>query len=235
MINVALADNQEVFLAGLARTLSLQEDIRVIARTTTNEDLRKFVKLRRNTIIIFASALRPDLPSLARDAMISGCRLIVVSENTESLNIYPKLGIQGAVFRDISCDLLLTCVYRVNVGETFLHEVPGRTLNDETFFVGERAAKRLTPQDIRVVSLILEGYSNKEIGRVLANSVQVIKNRLRCIYDKIGVGTRLELAVFAIHHREFAEMVARVSSQEPFINKFGSRQKTGGIFVVRRG
>lgn len=235
MIKIALADNQEVFLTGLARTLSLQGDIRVSARTTKNEDLHKFVKLRRNTIIIFASALQPDLPSLTHDARISGCRLIVVAENTESLSRYLELGIQGAVFRDISCDLLLTCVYRVNVGETFLHEVPGRTLNDETFFVGERAAKRLTPQDVRVISLILEGYSNKEIGKLLANSVQVIKNRLRCIYDKIGVGTRLELAVFAIHHREFTEMVARVSSQEPLINKFGSRLKTGGLIIIRRG
>ena len=51
------------------------------------------------------------------------------------------------------------------------------------------------------VILLLQGYKNKDIAEALGNSEQVIKNYLRSIFDKTGVSDRLELALFAIHHK----------------------------------
>ena len=54
---------------------------------------------------------------------------------------------------------------------------------------------------MQVVALLMQGCKNKEIALRLGTTEQVIKNYLRNIYDKTGVSDRLELALYAIHHR----------------------------------
>ena len=72
--------------------------------------------------------------------------------------------------------------------------------------VGTRVRDRLTPKEMRIVALIVQGCKNREIAQRLKTTEQVIKNYLRSIYDKTGVGDRLELALFTIHHRVLARL-----------------------------
>ena len=51
------------------------------------------------------------------------------------------------------------------------------------------------------MSLVTLGNSNREIGESLSISEQTVKNHLHNIFDKLGVSDRLELALYAIHHR----------------------------------
>jgi DNA-binding NarL/FixJ family response regulator len=76
---------------------------------------------------------------------------------------------------------------------------------------GARVRDRLTPKEIQIVSLIVQGCKNKQIALQLGTKEQVIKNYLRSIYDKTGVSDRLELALFTIHHRALAEAAARAN------------------------
>jgi DNA-binding CsgD family transcriptional regulator len=78
----------------------------------------------------------------------------------------------------------------------------------ENDMVGLRVRDRLTPKELRIVALIVQGYKNKEIATQLGTTEQVIKNYLRNVYDKIGVSDRLELALFTIHHRILNEAAA---------------------------
>jgi DNA-binding NarL/FixJ family response regulator len=79
--------------------------------------------------------------------------------------------------------------------------------------VGTRVRDRLTPKEMRIVALIVQGCKNREIATRLKTTEQVIKNYLRSIYDKTGVGDRLELALFTIHHRVLAQAAAEVGSK----------------------
>lgn len=60
---------------------------------------------------------------------------------------------------------------------------------------------RLTPRERDLVQAILDGCSNKEIAVRLGIGVQTVKNRLAVLYDKCGVSSRLELALYATRHR----------------------------------
>ena len=85
--------------------------------------------------------------------------------------------------------------------------------------VGARVRDRLTPKELRIVALIVQGYKNKDIAAQLGTTEQVIKNYLRNVYDKIGVSDRLELALFTIHHRILAEAAAAaVNATAPQVN-----------------
>ncbi len=59
---------------------------------------------------------------------------------------------------------------------------------------------RLTPREIQVASLVWEGMTNREIGQNIGTTEQVVKNYLRVIFDKLGVWSRLELALYIANH-----------------------------------
>jgi DNA-binding CsgD family transcriptional regulator len=59
---------------------------------------------------------------------------------------------------------------------------------------------RLTLKEIQVASLVWQGLTNKDIAAVLGTSEQVVKNYLRTTFDKLGVWTRLELALYVASH-----------------------------------
>ena len=60
--------------------------------------------------------------------------------------------------------------------------------------------ERLTAKEIQIAILVWEGLTNREIGRIVGTSEQVIKNHLRSIFDKVGVWSRLELAMYVASH-----------------------------------
>lgn len=60
--------------------------------------------------------------------------------------------------------------------------------------------ERLTPKEIQVATLVWQGLTNREIGRIVGTSEQVIKNHLRSTFDKLGVWSRLELAMYVASH-----------------------------------
>jgi DNA-binding CsgD family transcriptional regulator len=59
---------------------------------------------------------------------------------------------------------------------------------------------RLTAKEIQVATLVWQGLTNKDIAGVLITSEQVVKNYLRTAFDKLGVWTRLELALYVASH-----------------------------------
>jgi DNA-binding NarL/FixJ family response regulator len=62
---------------------------------------------------------------------------------------------------------------------------------------------RLTAKEVQVATLVWEGHTNepnREIANVVGTTEQVIKNYLRNIFDKLGVWSRLELALYVANH-----------------------------------
>ena len=107
---------------------------------------------------------------------------------------------------------LLETVRQVIRGERSIHPVEASKDSEPEDLVGARVRDRLTPKEMKIVALIVQGCKNREIGLRLGTTEQVIKNYLRSIYDKTGVSDRLELALFTIHHRMLAEAANEVGS-----------------------
>ena len=58
----------------------------------------------------------------------------------------------------------------------------------------------LTSKEIQVAVLVWEGLTNREIGKIMGTTEQVIKNHLRNTFYKLGVWSRLELAMYVASH-----------------------------------
>jgi DNA-binding NarL/FixJ family response regulator len=57
----------------------------------------------------------------------------------------------------------------------------------------------LTPRELQIISAVVAGYANREIAEHFKISEDTVKHHLSNIFDKVGVSTRLELALFAVN------------------------------------
>ncbi len=209
---VVIADSQAVFRTGAARLIAVEEDFRIIGQCDDLARLYSAAEKGIGSLILCAASLQPDLAQLVEKAKPGKNLIAMVLENTEASEPFVKAGVRGIVHRDVGSVDLIKCLRIVGRGGSYVQPRAQKTAVEfETDMVGERARERLTPKELRIVSLIVQGYKNKDIAIELNNTEQVIKNYLRSIFDKTGVSDRLELALFTIHHRVLADGVAEAT------------------------
>jgi DNA-binding NarL/FixJ family response regulator len=208
MTKIILADNQAIFRTGAAKVLAVEDDLRIVAQCDARDRLRSAVDSFRNAIVLVATSVRPDFQQTALQLKEVASRGIIIGEDAENPRSYMDLGLHGFIHRDITGQALVNCVRTVARGEKWVQNGDSRA-EDDMDLVGARVRDRLTPKEMKIVGLIVQGFKNKEIANTLGTTEQVIKNYLRSVYDKTGVSDRLELALFTIHHRVLAEAAAQ--------------------------
>jgi DNA-binding NarL/FixJ family response regulator len=208
MNRLILADNQAIFRAGAARVLALEDDMRIAAQCEDAAKLFAAIDTLRGSVLLVSSSLRLDATNLLARTRSAGSRIILMAENTEQVAEDMALLFDGVLCRSVPGTVLVDCVRRVAQGQHFVQRSNVTTMQAADS-VGARVRDRLTPKEMQIVALIVQGCKNKDIAMQLGTKEQVIKNYLRSIYDKTGVSDRLELALFTIHHRALAEAAAK--------------------------
>ncbi len=208
MNRLILADNQAIFRAGAARVLALEDDMRIAAQCEDATKLFAAIDTLRGSVLLVSSSLRLDATNLLARTRSAGSRIILVAENTEQVAEDMASLFDGVLCRSVPGTVLVDCVRRVAQGQHFVQRSNVTTMQAADS-VGARVRDRLTPKEMQIVALIVQGCKNKDIAMQLGTKEQVIKNYLRSIYDKTGVSDRLELALFTIHHRALAEAAAK--------------------------
>jgi DNA-binding NarL/FixJ family response regulator len=209
MNRLILGDNQAIFRAGAARLLAMEDDMRIVAQCDEATRLVTAVEATRGAVVLLSSGLRVDLPRLLEQTRSLGSRVILITERGEELTEELSEQLDGVISRSISGPELIETIRRVAHGLRCVRYANVTTMKVQDS-VGERVRDRLTPKEMQIVALIVQGCKNKDIAQQLNTKEQVIKNYLRNIYDKTGVSDRLELALFTIHHRILAEAAAKV-------------------------
>ncbi len=208
MLKMVLADKQAIFRAGIAKVLGVEDEIRIVAQVQSGDQLLPTVEKFRPNVLAFATNMVSDLAELVAGAAQHKTRLVALAETGENASTHLSAGIHGVVFRNVTGQQLLECVRAVANGSTWTQPAQASPEINENDMVGARVRDRLTPKELKIVALVVQGYKNKDIATELGTTEQVIKNYLRNVYDKIGVSDRLELALFTIHHRMLAEAAA---------------------------
>jgi DNA-binding NarL/FixJ family response regulator len=236
MNKVILADSQAIFRAGTAKVLAMDENMRIIAQCSDSERMMHAITTFPGAVVIFASALKPEMSRLRLLLEASNSRGVVIAENSESPSMFLQQGFHGVILRNTTGSALVECIRKVAAGETWqpLHALLNEPVEED--MVGTRVRDRLTPKEMRIVALIVQGCKNREIANRLKTTEQVIKNYLRSVYDKTGVGDRLELALFTLHHRVLAQAAADVGSRIEAEEMSGSVEETypGRVHPISR-
>ena len=211
MNRIIVADDQAIFRAGTARVLAMEEDMRIIAQCEDGARLRTAIQSFRSSLVIFSTGLGLDLAVTLGQLEAAGSKAILVVDKNEE--VAPALvdRLDGMVGRSVTGPQLIECVRRVARGGRCVQRGTVAAM-PEVDLVGARVRDRLTPKEMQIVALIVQGCKNKDIATQLNTKEQVIKDYLRSIYDKTGVSDRLELALFTLHHRLLAEAAAKAGT-----------------------
>jgi DNA-binding NarL/FixJ family response regulator len=209
-IRVLMADDHVIFRSGLRKLLETEDDIKIVGEASNgNECVDMLTKLKPDILLL--DLRMPGKGGLAvleevnPDSLTTHVIVLTAGEDDRDAVRAMRLGARGFVLKQSASDLLVNSIRRIHDGEICLDsrvtaEVMGAFAKDSN---GSPQADKplLSNREKQVVQLVVQGYRNREIGQELFISDQTVKNHLRNIFDKLGVSDRLELALYAVHHR----------------------------------
>ncbi len=211
-IRIVIADDHPIFRDGLRRLLEAEPDLKVIGEARDGAEAVKLARQLKPDIMLLDLAMpkHPGLEAL-RELSTGGAnsvRVILLTAAAEKPQIVEalQLGARGVVLKDSATQLLLKAIHTVMAGEYWVgrESVSNlvqylRTLVQSS---GDEARQKkfgLTPRELEIVSAVVAGFANKEIADYFKISEDTVKHHLSNIFDKLGVSTRLELALFAVN------------------------------------
>lgn len=131
-------------------------------------------------------------------------RVVLLTPDLEDATVLDLLrcGVHGVVPKRGASDSLFEAIRAVAAGEYWagratMSRVLGAMRDDQTW---PTKPFGLTPRERHIVRVLVNGCGNREIAEQCGISEKTVKHHLTNIYDKVGVSSRLELTVFALHH-----------------------------------
>ena len=225
-IHIVIADDHPLVRDGLRKLFELQAGFTVVGEAVDGvEAVQRVRELKPDVLLLDLAMPRMNglevLRELANTPEEGRTILLTAAIEREETIDALRHGARGVILKDSATQMLYKCIRAVMNGEFWVgRERIGDLM--ETLRRIERPqsreaapASRLTVRELQVIAAIVEGSSNKDVGRQFGVSEQTVKNHLSNIFDKLGVSNRLELALYAVHHRLLTDVPAARPRPEP--------------------
>lgn len=149
-------------------------------------------------------------------------RTLIITEHVDGMAMmrFLRAGARGVVVREDTTPVLFKSIRRVMQGEHWLDQGKLALLIEEMRRAPVPSVPppnrfNLTPRELDVVAAVVSGESNREIATRLSIREDTVKHHLSHIFDKLGVFSRVELAVFAMNHALVAETAVAPRAHGP--------------------
>lgn len=196
-IRILIVEDHQVVRQGLVALLKTMPDVEVVGEASDGKQAVEAFSSLQPDITIMDLRL-PQMGGVDAIAAIRGqhstARIIVLTTFDGDEDIYRALqaGARGYLLKDMSGDDLLDAIRSVHAGKTRIPPAVAERLADRV------GSPELTGRELEVLSLIVAGKSNKEIGSSLFISEATVKTHINNLLGKLGVTDRTQAATTAI-------------------------------------
>ena len=209
-VRIVIADESPIFRDGLRRLLGADPRLVMVADTPLGSMVGALLNLRPDVLLLGAAKSGDLWADTLRGIASAGVsvRTILLANAIDLPQVTTALqsGASGVLAKDSAAELLFKSIDAVMAGQCWI--------GSERASRGVAASVRrldharrhalgfgLTRRELDIIRAVRDGDTNREIAARLSISENTVKRHLMHIFNKMGVSSRVELALFAAHHR----------------------------------
>jgi two-component system, NarL family, nitrate/nitrite response regulator NarL len=218
-VNVFVADNSRMNCELMAASVQRSRyKLNIVGYATDSAGVRAGFSKNSVEVAVISAHLRDGVSagfSVTREIRSSFPRTSVIMlldsiQGTVVVEAF-RAGVRGIFSREQPFEALCKCIYVVSQGQVwansnelnFLVNALGRTPSSERLNArGAKVPSLLTKREVGIVRLVAEGLTNRDISQQLNLSEHTVRNYLFRIFNKVGISSRLELALYDVGRRE---------------------------------
>lgn len=206
VVRVALVDDSELVRIGLRTLLGLPgADMEIVAEAANVADAVARIPAAKPDVVLLDMRL-PDGNGVqvCRRLMAAapGMRVLFLTSSVDDDLIADSIraGATGYLLKEVNGQELIRAIRSVASGGQVLDATVSARLLERLRSGPIVEADAPTAQDMRILALLSEGKTNKEIGAALGLAEKTIKNQLTVLFDKLGIDRRAQAAAYYVKH-----------------------------------
>jgi DNA-binding NarL/FixJ family response regulator len=213
-IEVLIVDDHPLVRDGVRMAISNNADIKVVGEAESGSAAVQLVRTLKPNVVLMDISMPPGMSgieasrSLALDSSVQDTKIVMLSMYFDNDTLFEALrcGVSGFLLKDSSPERIVDAVRTVASGGAVLS--PSLTSAVIAEFarrptVGRTQAdglQQLTSREFDVFKLLICGYHNEEIAKMLVVAESTVKSHVQRLYDKLGVRDRVQLVIYAYEH-----------------------------------
>ena len=202
-LRVMLVDDSELVRVGLRSVIEGTDDIEVVGEAASIATAVMATAQHQPDVVLLDLRLPDGMGFEACRRILRqhpNMRILVLTsmDDAKLVDEAIRAGAHGYLLKEINAQTLIHSIHEVASGKSVLDpSVTARVLQlvKENSNGGESALDQLSPQEKRVLALIAEGRTNKEVAQAMGLAEKTVKNYLSTIFEKLHVTRRSQAAV----------------------------------------
>ena len=204
MIRVMLVDDHAVVRSGLSAFLLVYDDLELVGEASSGEQAIGLCEQVRPDVVLMDLMMQGMDGAAATRHIREVCPTIQVIALTsfkevEMVHGVLEAGAIGYLLKNVSADELANAIRAAHAGKpTLSPEATQALINKVTS--GEDIGADLTKRELEILTLLVEGLSNREIAERLVISISTVKFHVSSILSKLGAASRTEAVAIALQN-----------------------------------
>jgi two-component system, NarL family, response regulator DevR len=208
-LRVMLVDDHEIVRDGIKAMLDTQEDVVVTAQAGTVRDaIDEAARTRPDVVVMDVRLADGSGIEATREirAQHPDTKVLMLTSFADDEALFSSImaGASGYVLKQVRSGELLRAIRAVGAGDSLLDPAMTTAVLDRLrkgkHFLKDEKLARLSPQEERILTLVADGRTNREIGEELRLAEKTVKNYVSSILSKLEVARRAEAAAYLARH-----------------------------------